>query len=211
MFKLYCKQKPIQSSGACAIGSPRSSDVHTYRCLPQCITTHTRALHGKTRINEIFLKLLSTFFFLFLPPASVPRLVCFLQCTAKTHGSGSSTGASTVVPWRWTFWEVGQGLGMESYTTHIPFQLPRLPAQLLHTPHAQGTHTEVWEVACKTESSVLPLPHRFWSHRLPQRNPSDLSQLFNTRNQRWIPPFLSCQLLWTTHLCIQTLPLCKGS
>lgn len=98
------------------------------------------------------------------------------------------------------FWEVGQGFGMESYTTHIPFQLPRLPAQLLHTAHAQGTHTEIWEVACKRESSVLPILC-FWSHRLPQRNPSDLSQPLNTRNQRRSSPFLSCQLLCTTHLC----------
>lgn len=55
--------------------------MHTYRCLPQCITTHTRALHGKTRINEIFLKLLSTFFFFSFYPLHLCH-AWFASCNA---------------------------------------------------------------------------------------------------------------------------------
>lgn len=94
----------------------------------------------------------------------------------------------------------GQRLGRESHTTHIPHALP---AQLVPTPHAQGTHTELWELPCEMESSVLPIPHCFWSlgssHRACSATPTTFPMYLTPQSQvgggEDVSLFLSCQLL----------------
>lgn len=104
---------------------------------------------------------------LFLRPASMLYWVCPQNgpCSYSTPGP-----AQERAPWHPTEGRCGMSVKdlarrATSPTASILFQLSGLPTQPVHAPHAQGTHTEGWDLACKTESPVLPLTHCFWSQR----------------------------------------------
>lgn len=105
-----------------------------------------------------------------------------MDCAVKRHSPGCGKGTGMMGPWRWMFWEVSQGVGMESYTTCTPCTLP---AGLVPTPHAPGTHSGLRTLLSNGELCPADTTQLLISMTCPQSlhsNPYCCPYILNTRN-----------------------------